>query len=152
MPSITNLKNIKPTSKLFEKKEYRPWSEKNQPLELSNKILNIEKKSLTYETDPSKLEKIWRGLYGAKKSLLGILLNSIEETHENHLITGVITTNQLVSDSALPVNTIKASIQQLKLDALISSYETKPGKGGFARYKVPKDIYKYFVEKYIPNM
>ena len=151
MPSITDLKNIKKPNKVFEKKEYRPWDEKNDiPLSKSNP-LKVNKESNVDNSSPVELEKIWRGLYGAKKTLLKIILQNIEETHDSYIVTKAITISQLLTASSLPVNTIKAALQLLKHSDLISNYETKPGKGGFARYQVPKRVYEYFIEKYSSN-
>jgi hypothetical protein len=164
MPSITDLKNIKKTNKIFKKKEYRPWAgeEENKP---TNKIIESKEKS-SVSLDKLKnnkeiiqhehfleidLEKTWRCLYGAKKTILGIILTHIEETQNEYVITNAITTNQLILDSSLPANTIKTTLQQLKQDYLIVNHETKPGKGGFARYKISKNVYEYFVAKFSSN-
>ena len=139
MPSITDLKNTK--NEVFKKKNYRPWTEKENT-EKRNEKINIS------IIDTPELEKIWRGLYGAKKNILNILLNNIEENHDNYLVTNSITTNKLVIESSLPINTIKSTLQQLKHLNIILNYENKPGKGGFARYRIPKNIYEYFINKY----
>jgi hypothetical protein len=151
MPSITDLKNIKKTNKIFEKKEYRPWNEKGDVPMLKNETSKSNKELNVDSLNSIELEKIWRGLYGAKKTLLNIILQNIEETHDSYVITKTITNSQLITNSSLPSNTIKSAIQQLKNSYLISNYETKPGKGGFARYQVPKNVYEYFVEKYSSN-
>jgi len=164
MPSITDLKNIKKPNKIFKKKEYRPWGEedekksalaplsevkfKNENLTSSEPIKNKVKPISKAPSIDAELEKIWRCLYGAKKTLLELIYKDIEETHDSYVITNAITTNQLILDSSLPINTIKTSLQQLKKDSLISNYETKPGKGGFARYKIYRNVYEYFIEKF----
>ena len=167
MPSITDFKNTKKINKLFKKKEYRPWgtvSEKKSSTSSSEKIRsgnnnshyteeiegNLQILPNTSFTD-AELDKTWRCLYGAKKTLLEIIINNIEENCDSYVITSAITTNQLLLESSLPVNTIKTSLQQLKHSLLISNYETKPGIGGFARYKISKDVYKYFVKKFSSN-
>ena len=167
MPSITDFKNTKKINKLFEKKEYRPWGtvgEKKSYTTSSEKIRSENNKSHHSEeiegnlqilpnnsSTDSELDKTWRCLYGAKKTLLEIIINNIEENYDNYVITSAITTNQLLLESSLPINTIKTSLQQLKHNLLISNYETKPGIGGFARYKISKDIYKYFSKKFSSN-
>lgn len=151
MPSITDLKNIQKPNKVFEKKEYRPWDDKNDIPILKSKPLKVNEESNVDNSTPVELEKVWRGLYGAKKTLLKIIIENIEETHDSHIITRAITISHLMTTSSLPVNTIKSSLQLLKHSDLISNYETKPGKGGFARYKVPKKVYEYFIEKYSSN-
>lgn len=145
MPSITDLKNIKKTNRVFEKKEYRPWDNKNDAPKLDS---NLNKDSTIDNNSPTELEKVWRGLYGAKKTLLNIILQNIEEKHDSYLITQTITISQLMTISSLPANTIKSALQLLKNNNLISNYENKPGKGGFARYKISKNIYEYFTQKY----
>ena len=148
MPSITDLKKTSKSNKLFEKKEYRPWGIEDSapPLNKDNQAKQIEEK-----IEDIELEKTWRCLYGAKRILLELILKNIEETHKDHVITEAITTNQLASASSLPINTIKTSLQKLKQHNLIINYETKPGKGGFARYQIPKNIYEYFVKKFSSN-
>lgn len=164
MPSITDLKNIKKTNKVFKKKEYRPWNSEDDKkvatsisriIESKDEVIPISKTTKNkVETISNvnfidiELEKTWRCLYGAKKILLELILKNIEEIHDNYVITSAITTNQLISDSSLPANTIKTSLQQLKHDTLVLNYETKPGKGGFARYKISKNVYEYFIEKF----
>ena len=139
MPSIKDLKNKK--NKIYEKKDYRPWTEKGDSIK-SNEEININ------IIDTTELEKIWRGLYGAKKIILNIILNNIEEDYNDYLVTNAITTNKLVDESSLPINTIKSALHQLKQNNIILNYENKPGKGGFARYQIPKNIYEYFINKY----
>ena len=136
MPSIKDLKNKK--NKIFEKKDYRPWTEKGDSIKSNEEII----------IDTTELEKIWRGLYGAKKIILNIILNNIEEDYNDYLVTNAITTNKLVNESSLPINTIKSALHQLKQNNIILNYENKPGKGGFARYQIPKNIYEYFINKY----
>lgn len=150
MPSITDLKNIKKTNKLFQKKEYRPWSHENKNETSITKTIEKSQKKISLQSNftDTDLEKIWRRLYGAKKTLLEIILNNIEEKHDHFVITKAIMVSQLVTNSSLPTNTIKTSLQQLKQDMLILNYERKPGKGGFARYKIPKNIYNYFINKF----
>lgn len=151
MPSITDLKNIKKTNKVFKKKEYRPWSEKNDVPILEIETLKSKETLIIDTTNFVELEKIWRGLYGAKKTLLKIIFQNIEETHDNYFITKAITTSQLMTNSSLTSNTTRTTMQQLKHSGLILNYETKPGKGGFARYKIPKNVYEYLIEKYSSN-
>ena len=164
MPSITDLKNTKKINKIFRKKDYRPWNiqeEKQSPLTPSEKIESKNNNILSSEQIESNLQilttacstdielnKTWRCLYGAKKILLKIIIKNIEEDCGSYVITSAITTSQLFQDSAIPINTIKTSLQQLKHSLLISNYETKPGIGGFARYKISKDVYEYFIEKF----
>ncbi len=160
MPSIKDLKSHPKPNKMFKKKEYRPWDENKTNNSIEE--ITIEKKAQTLvSTEPktkkepkegtpinNDLEKIWRGLYGAKKTIFEIILRNIEENHENYIVTNAITADLLSSSSSLPPNTIKATIQQLKYNLLIENYETKPGKGGVARYKISKEIYKYFGNKF----
>jgi hypothetical protein len=143
MPSIKDMDKL---NKNFKKKEYRPWSKKEN--ETSSVSLKDNKSQLNNDTKEDELEKIWRYLYGSKKIILEYLIQNINETKNEYVVTSPITTNQLNVDSSLPENTIKASIQQLKGSSLISNYETKPGKGGFARYKISIEIYKFLVEKF----
>lgn len=155
MPSITDLKNTKKTNKLFKKKEYRPWDDPNINETKTQNTVTILQNQLVIEEKSNfsdlQLEKLWRYLYGAKRSVLQTILNNIEETHINYVITKSLTNEQLMLESSLPSNTIKTSIQQLKKENLILNYERKPGKGGFARYKIQKSVYKYFISKFSDN-
>lgn len=167
MPSITDLTTIRKTNKLFKKKAYRPWgdddkknSEPDSPEITKSKNIDVvllkdqqNKVTVTPDSYPidMELEKIWRCLYGAKKTLLNIILQNIEEIHDTYVITSAITTQQLMLRSSMLANTIKTSLQQLKQDSLIFNHETKPGKGGFARYKISKNVYEYFIEKFLSD-
>lgn len=157
MPSIIDFKNIKKTNKVFKKKEYRPWGVEEELISPLSKTIKSENKNPSPKTTktPScssstdiELDKIWRCLYGAKRTILEIIIKSIDEEHDNYVVTKAITVNQLFLTSSVPVNTIKTSLQQLKHTFLISNYETKPGRGGFARYKISKNVYQYFIEKF----
>ena len=44
----------------------------------------------------------------------------------------------------LTPNTIKGMLQKLKIKKLLETYENKPGRGGYARYKFIKEIYTFF--------
>lgn len=150
MPLITDLKSIKKTNKVFKKQEYRPWDEKDILIS-KNESLKSDKELNVDNINSVELEKIWRGLYGAKKTLLKIILQNTEEIHDGYIVTKAITISQLMTNSSLPANTIKSALQLLKNSYLILNYETKPGKGGFARYKIPTKVYEYFVERYSTN-
>jgi len=157
MPSIDDLNGAKKTNKIFKKTEYRPWAEvggetTRSPKDGTPKNSNkFNSESITEKCNTgvgnAELEKTWRRLYGAKRALLGIIIKNIEEDHGDYVVTTAVTANELLSASSLPANTIKTSLQQLKNIPLISNHETKPGRGGFARYKIPKNIYEYLVKK-----
>lgn len=158
MPSITDLKKLKKT-KIFEKKEYRPWDEKSaislsqntNNSVLKNENLEVNTKLKDHNTDnlnSVNLEKVWRYLYGAKKVIFEQILKNIEETHEQHVITYPLTTPEIATDTLLPQNTIRSATQRLKKEGLIFFHEKKTGKGGFARYSIPLDVYKFFIKKF----
>ena len=154
MPSITDLKNTKKTNKTFQKEEYRPWEKNNKissAKENKEDALSESKKNninTVSNTNDIDLEKFWRGLYGANKAVLELLVQDIEETYDEYVITNSITINKLILECSLPPSTIRSSLQNLKRESIISSHETKRGRGGFARYKISKNTYKYFIEKF----
>jgi hypothetical protein len=162
MPLITDLIKKEVNTK-FKKKEYRPWdlsitnpSEENLKSEPSNthEARNIAKEIAGNEGDlnvtipsPLNLEKEWRNLYGAKKDVLIYMIKKIEEDNDNRIITKNITLEQLVNELQLPPNTIKGALQQLKKSNLLYTEENKPGRGGYARYRILKNVYTFFEAK-----
>lgn len=150
MPSINELKNIKKTSNLFKKKDYRPWTESTQLLKKEELIEDIKIKKTEYDSKiPLDLEKIWRHLYGAKKIILEQIINNIEEKNKDYCITYPLNTSQLEKITSLPANTIRSNFQRLKKEGLILFYERKPGVGGFARYQISYSLYNFFSEKFL---
>jgi hypothetical protein len=148
MPSITDIKNIKKPSRLFEKREYRPWSDSSDSSTLGISQ-NINKPVIEPNVHtPYELEKIWRYLYGAKKVLLKEVINNIEEKCSDHVITSALNARQLSTNTSLPINTIRSAVQRLKQDGIIFYYEKKPGRGGFARYLIPVAIHSFFQKKF----
>lgn len=151
MPSIDDIKKTKKQSSLFKKTEYRPWSTHHK----ESVKLDMQKNNGISDKTPEDnvlnsydLEKIWRYLYGAKKLLLKIIVNSIEENNDHYVITYPLSSQRLSEETTLPINTVRSASQRLKHDKIIFYYEQKPGRGGFTRYKIPVRVYKYFLEKF----
>lgn len=158
MPAITDFTKTKKINKKFQKKEYRPWDiAVNDPNEKAiiieqDKILNtttsLSNEEAAQETPFNiDLNMQWRRLFGAKKQLLVYILKNIEEVNQNEVITQIITLEQLTQDLKIPINTIKGSLAQLKKHNLIKNEDAKPGRGGYARYKIPKKIFLFIEEK-----
>ena len=172
MPLISNLNNKnKEKNKLFQKKSYRPWDHDLQINTITENIKNEEepsfesnikiesiineeiKKNLSVlHNNPEmpcdliklNLEQELRKLYGAQKVVIQYLLKQIEEKHEKYVITMNVSMENFMLACKLPQNTIKGMLQKLKNKGLLESYENKPGRGGYARYKFKKEIYAFF--------
>jgi hypothetical protein len=160
MPLITDLKIKKEVATRFKKKEYRPWdifteTEKSTVGQIDNSEVEIvtqeqiSKKNILSEVvfHSSNLEKEWRNLYGAKKEVFIYMIKKIDERDETKVITENITLEQLTADLQLPPNTIKGALHQLKKSNLLYTEETKPGRGGYARYRILKDVFFFFETK-----
>ncbi len=110
----------------------------------TNSLINLE----VIQFSTQDLEKESRRLFGAKKIILQYLLQHIEETHNEYVITKAITMDECTLNCKLPPNTTKATLQKLKHRNLLETHENKPGRGGYARYKFSKNVYKFFIGKY----
>ena len=174
MPLISELHKTEQKSKLFQKKPYRPWDSEllttdnhviikdddKEDLVSTNRTITtqlIQDKTYNKRSDINgtsilsavndhsiNLEKELRNLYGAQKIVIQYLLEQIEENNNEYLITKNISMNEFISTCNLPSNTIKGMLQKLKLKGLITTYENKPGRGGYARYKFMQEIYAFF--------
>ena len=148
MPLITAIKEKKRNSKTFKKTNYRPWDYESDNTPPYKTSAPIYKPSKLNKVDIS-LSKICRDLYGAKKTLLIYILKNIEEKNEEEVITKNILIEDLVAHSQIPVNTIKRSLKKLKEINLIDTHEKKPGRGGYARYKLSKEVFIYLEKNLI---
>jgi hypothetical protein len=171
MPLISDLINArKEENKRFQKNTYRPWDDE---LFSNNKERKDEKKSEELDPDPGhdvvesakklidipenstsaefssenvrndSLEKTFRDLFGAQKAILRYLFQCVEENNSEHIITKTISINELSSKCNLLPNTSKGTLQKLKNKKLLATNDNKPGRGGYARYKITKEIYEY---------
>lgn len=167
MPLISELLPKKQESKLFQKKTYRPWDEDlhttpdlstlndEEPQLTHNNITNTDQtpivqsvsviknstsSNLDLHDDPD-LAKTLRGLFGAQKIIIRCLLNNIEENLEECVITKNICIEEFALECSVPQNTIRAMLQRLKHKKLLHTYENKPGRGGYTRFKIDKNIY-----------
>lgn len=174
MPLISN--HSKSRSKRFEKKAYRPWdddlitstnqkiindvsSDKNLSEELNTpntnktrakleqKLLHQENIAISsdYLTEVS-LKKELRNLFGAQKIIMHYLIAQVEENNEEYIVTKAVTIEEFIQECKLTPNTIKGMLQKLKNKKLLETHENKPGRGGYARYKFPKEIYSFFAK------
>jgi hypothetical protein len=105
----------------------------------------------TYQFSDQNLEKEFRRLFGAQKTILQHLLTLVEERSDEYVITKSITMDEFALVSNLPANTIKAMLQKLKQKNLLLKYENKPGRGGYTRYRIFKSVYNFFMERYFPE-
>ena len=166
MPLITDFKTKKEVKAKFKKKEYRPWDLPSADIDKKpsdtgetadsevKKSVQEHAKKKSEENNVSEvflassdLEKQWRSLYGAKKEVLLYLLQNIEESDENKVVTKNITLEQLAQDLHLPSNTVKGALYQLKKSNLLCTEEKKPGRGGYARYRILRSIFTFFETK-----
>lgn len=163
MPLITDLIIKKEATAKFKKKEYRPWdisiSSAEEEKLIPDQVHSSEVQSITQEQVDKKtnlsdvifssfnLEKEWRNLYGAKKEVFICLIKRIDESDDSKVITKNITLDQLATELNLPPNTIKGALHQLKKSNLLYTEETKPGRGGYARYRILKSVFSFFETK-----
>ncbi len=147
MPSIKDLK-IKKTTK-FKKQPYRPWNtieDTSSPLE-ERKFVDNNVAVLNNYND-NELNKIWRFLSNSKQIVLKYLTKISREENDGLILSDILIINEVANNLSLPVNTLKASLRNLRKEKLIFNYEAKPGRGGFARYSIQKDLYQYLKEKF----
>ncbi len=175
MPLITDiLKNSEP-KKRFQKKAYRPWddeipisgsenvneevhADKNlindiQPL-IEEKISNIfvspinPENNYKFSAENVDFEKCLRDLFGAQRIVFKFLINLQVQELEDLFITQPIAANEIVLSTKLPLNTVNAVINRLKIKKLTQTYESKPGRGGYSRYSFAHKTYKFFSKKF----
>ena len=119
----------------FQKIPHRPWAaetfEKNANKELINQY------------DNQDLEEKLLDLGNSQKYIMECLIKNINttKTEENFVLTNRISSLDVHKYTRIPINTIVRSIFLLKKANIISTFKTKPGKGGYAIYKISKEIY-----------
>jgi hypothetical protein len=165
MPLISDIKKDKEKSKIFKKKSYRPWDE-NELSSFHNIITTIGESDdniSLMDTDKvfihsttthspldnfseQNLKKELRNLFGAQKIVMQYLLNQIEEANDEFVVTKCIVINEFSTMCKLPSNTIKSTLLKLKSKGLLETYEKKPGRGGYARYKFTQNIFTFFTK------
>jgi len=168
MPLIADLNSKKKTNNKFEKKLYRPWDDistiayenvindtslTNHKQQLDTVKKNDSKQATSTSNhiiltssnfSEEELKKLQRTLFGAQKTLLIYLLEKKEESFDNYIITECIYSEEVHKTLKLPLNTIKGMLQMLKKKKLVATFENKPGRGGFSRFKIARQIYDYF--------
>jgi len=165
MPLITEVKTKKGNK--FKKKNYRPWDiglsgDSDEKLFKDNELITevvdeVKKRHAivsktngnTIQKDESnfsvlELERIQRNLYGAKKDVFIYIIQQVDINNKNEVISRPITLEQLINKLGLPANTIKGALYQLKKEELLFNEEYKPGRGGYATYRINKEIYLFF--------
>lgn len=147
MPLIKDLK-VKTTNK-FKKKSYRPWDTIADTNLQEEKIQFVDDNKIVLPSyDNDELNKIWRFLSNTKQIVLKYLTEISKEENDGLILSDVLIINEVANNLSLPVNTLKASLQNLREEKLIFNYETKPGRGGFTRYSIQNDLYQYLKEKF----
>lgn len=148
MPHIDDL--IKTKSKKFEKKPYRPWDDMLTQDE-SLKTINekkpdepIEKIELLVEVEEENLDRFSRGLYGVQRNVFRYIVINVIKKDDDFAYTKEITIHDLLDFVKAPVPSIKVSLQRLKKLGIMYHHEYKPGRGGYASYKIKLDKYSYF--------
>lgn len=147
MPSIKDIK-VKKTTK-FEKTPYRPWhtvEDTNPPEEKTQSDDKNKEASNSYSIE--ELNKIWRFLSNSKQIILKYLTERSNEDDNGLILSDLLIINNVADNLSLPINTLKACLRNLKEEKLIFNYEAKPGRGGFTRYSIQKDLYHYLKEKF----
>lgn len=159
MPTIDDLK-LKNRSKKFEKISYRPWEfENNNPQgKPTNPITDRpepENKLVTQETTSHEVSndfaKILRSLFGIQKNIMFFLCNKISHEDNHYAYTFAFSAHDIVDYTRSTKNSIASSLLRLKQKNLIATHENKPGRGGFASYKLDKELCKFLRKNSINN-
>jgi hypothetical protein len=155
MPTIDELK-LKNKSKKFEKVAYRPWEiDVETTQNASTKVHKEEHDSLNQsELSPennSDFTKILRALFGLQRNILFYLCNKISHEDNQYAYTFAFSVHDLVQYTRSTKNSIASSLLRLKQKNLISAHENKPGRGGFASYRIKKDLCKFLRQNSINN-
>lgn len=150
MPKIDELK-IKLHNKKFKKTAYRPWdSVDGKELVLTNqenKNSIILQKTVNDEFLLSNgidaLEKKVRRLCGLQMNIFLYLIRKIYKKDELYSYTSPISYSELIEYTRSPKCSIAVSLTRLKAKEILLSAEIKPGRGGFAMYKISNDLCNY---------
>jgi hypothetical protein len=152
MPRIDDLKNKK--QKVFKKVSYRPWdteledtqrSEPQSPVP-QNKESVPEKIKNEFSCEDVKKEIC--GLYGVQKNILIFLAKNTSTEDDSYCYTNHISHKEIMDHVHSSRASISSSLTRLKTKGLVYSVANKPGRGGFALYKIPKEIYIGLREKF----
>lgn len=161
MPKLDDL-TVKSKSRKFEKVQYRPWeiteqkstNENPSPsVEVESMLKNIDKE--TQEKDVSHTptseggdlssdhEKSLRSLHGVQRGIILFLSSSISHSDAEFSYTKAFSTQDIANHIRTSRASIAASLLRLKQKGFVHSHETKPGRGGFAAYKINKSLAQY---------
>lgn len=158
MPKLEDLE-FKTKSKKFKKVQYRPWEiseqqpskeelppppEKNttgdpHEIELSEAAVapNVEGNfNLEHERN-------LRSLHGVQKGIVLLLSNSINHSDAEYSYTKPFSIQDIANHIRTSRASIAASLLRLKQKGFVLSHETKPGRGGFASYKINSSLAQY---------
>jgi hypothetical protein len=155
MPTVDELKDKLKTKK-FKKVSYRPWDMEQNPTVEEVKLSTLaqqseadpnskKKETLSYSPWSSQSEgaKSFRLLHGTQRNIMIFVCNKISHEDEEFSYTFPFPISELVEYTHSTTASIQGSLYQLKKKNLISTYENKPGRGGFASYKISKEFCNY---------
>lgn len=151
MPKIDTL-NLKKETKKFKKVAYRPWEmeedlEKGIPpsppvlvenFSPSDKLHTQNKVPLDNNSDA---KKALRFIHGLQKDILVFLCQNVETIEKEEVYTSPLSIQSISEFINTSRASISCSLTRLKSKGLLSPYESKTGRGGFASYKISKNIY-----------
>lgn len=139
MPRIDELQNKK--QKKFNKVSYRPWDTELEDTQ-QPKLQDKEKQQIDINREFSYIDiedKIC-GLYGVQKNILIFLAKNIKTEDNTYCYTNHISHKEIMDSLHSSRACISSSLTRLKTKEFIYSVANKPGRGGFALYKIPKEI------------
>lgn len=116
----------------FQKVSHRPWDSKS-----------FEKNIVATHTSVQDLEEKLLDLGNSQKYIMEFLVKNVNESKisEEFILTNRISSLDMNKYTRIPVNTITRCISLLKKADIISTFKKKSGKGGYAIYKISKDVY-----------
>jgi hypothetical protein len=128
----------------FQKISHRPWTAETFEKNTNRELINSD--------DSQDLEEKLLDLGNSQKYIMECLIKNINttKTEEDFVLTNRISSLDIHKYTRIPINTIVRSIFLLKKASIISTFKKKPGKGGYAVYKISKEI--YLIQKNIFQM
>ena len=128
----------------FQKISHRPWAAETFEKNTNRELINSD--------DSQDLEEKLLDLGNSQKYIMECLIKNINTTkkEEDFVLTNRISSLDIHKYTRIPINTIVRSIFLLKKASIISTFKKKPGKGGYAVYKISKEI--YLIQKNIFQM
>jgi hypothetical protein len=128
----------------FQKISHRPWTAETFEKNTNRELINSD--------DSQDLEEKLLDLGNSQKYIMECLIKNINTTkkEEDFVLTNRISSLDIHKYTRIPINTIVRSIFLLKKANIIATFKKKPGKGGYAIYRISKEI--YLIQKNIFQM